>query len=176
MKVAVGSKNPVKIEAVKLAFERIWPEETWDVVGVEVKSGVSSQPMTDRESIRGAKNRARRAIKHLQSDFGVGLEGGLQKIGKHWFDCGWIVVFDKTGRNGIGSTAKIHTPPNMIKLILEGNELGIVNDIIFKTTNSKHGDGHFGLMTKNAITRSSGYRDGVIMALAPFIHPDLFEE
>lgn len=34
MKVAVGSKNPVKIEAVRLAFEQIWPQRQWQVVAI----------------------------------------------------------------------------------------------------------------------------------------------
>src|SRR3989344_4029632 len=121
MKVAVGSKNPVKIEAVKRAFEIIWPEKKWDVLGVEVSSGVSNQPMSDLESIKGATTRAKRAIKALKADFGVGLEGGLQKIKKDWFDCGWIVVINK-----------------------------------------------------NAITRTTAYRDGVIAALSYFLHTHLF--
>ncbi len=58
LKVAVGSMNPVKIEAVKLAFKKVFPKKQLEIVGVEVDSGVSVQPMNDRESIKGAKNRA----------------------------------------------------------------------------------------------------------------------
>lgn len=55
MKVAVGSLNPVKIEGTRAAFEALWPEEQWDVEGVNVNSGVSDQPMSDGESIKGAR-------------------------------------------------------------------------------------------------------------------------
>ncbi len=176
MYVAVGSLNPVKIEAVRLAFLALWPDETWRVEGVNVPSGVSDQPMSDEESIRGARTRATRALKAFSADFGVGLEGGLHQIGKRYFDCGWVAVCDREGREGMGSTARIPTPPRMIKMIKSGMELGAVNDIVFGTANSKQGDGHFGLMTKNVITRISGYRDGVVMALSRFVHPDLFED
>jgi inosine/xanthosine triphosphatase len=175
-KVAVGSTNPVKIEAVRRAFETIWPGESWEVVGVEVESGVSDQPMRDIESVQGARNRARRALRALDADWGVGLEGGLQEVAGKWFDCGWIVVIDQEGREGIGSTARIETPPKMMALIRQGMELGEVNDVVFGGHNTKQAEGHFGLMTNNAITRTAGYRDGVIMALARFIHPHLFEE
>ena len=58
----------------------------------------------------------------------------------------------------------------------KGAELGHVDDMVFITRNSKQGDGHFGLMTKNALTRTSAYRDGVISALVRFINPQLFEK
>jgi len=53
-------------------------------------------------------------------------------------------------------------------------ELGVANDVVFGSTNSKQGEGHFGLMTKNVITRSDGYMQGVVMALSRFVHPHLF--
>ncbi|HET7059911.1 MAG TPA: inosine/xanthosine triphosphatase [Candidatus Saccharimonadales bacterium] len=173
MKVAVGSKNPVKIESVRLAFKALWPDKKWQVEGVGVASDVSDQPMSDEESIKGAHNRAQKALEKLGADYGVGLEGGLQKTGEHWLDCGWVVVVDKDGNEGIGSTVKMIVPKKMMNLIRAGKELGEACDIVFKETNSKHGDGHFGLMTKNQITRTSGYKDGVIAALSYFVHPNL---
>lgn len=173
MKVAVGSKNRVKIKSVKLAFEALWPDKKWQVEGVDVDSGVPDQPMSDEESIRGAHNRARKALKELRADYGVGLEGGLQKTGDHWLDCGWIVVLDNNGNEGIGSTVKMVVPGKMMKLIHEGQELGVACDIIFDVEDARQGAGHFGLMTKNQITRTSGYKDGVIAALSYFVHPNL---
>ncbi|MGH7203614.1 MAG: DUF84 family protein [Candidatus Levyibacteriota bacterium] len=51
--VAVGSENPVKIAAVKEAFEKVFPEQQFQIKGVAVQSGVSDQPMNDEESIKG---------------------------------------------------------------------------------------------------------------------------
>jgi non-canonical (house-cleaning) NTP pyrophosphatase len=99
----------------------------------------------------------------------------LQPIGDQWFDCGWIVIIDQEGVKGIGSTARIITPPKMMQRIHQGIELGHVVDEFFHTQNAKQSDGHFGLMTNNAITRTSGYVDGVIMALVRFLQPQLFE-
>lgn len=174
MKIAVGSKNPVKIAAVKQAFEKVFPEKQWDVEGIDVASGVSDQPMSDVESITGARNRAEKSRDALAADYGVGLEGGLQQIGDAWFDCGWIVILDKSGIEGIGSSVRMHTPDKMIAMVHEGMELGHINDKLFGIENSKQGDGHFGLMTKNAITRTSGYTEAVIAALARFIRPEVF--
>lgn len=174
MKVAVGSKNPVKIEAVRLAFAAIWPEEEWTVEGIEVSSGVSDQPMSDAEAIEGARNRARHALEKTNADYGVGLEGGLHQIGEQHFDCGWVAVRDKKGNEGIGSTVRVATPPRIVEMIMQGIELGTASDIAFKRNNIKQQEGFFGMMTKNVITRTDGYRDGVIVALSRFIHPHLF--
>ena len=76
MKVAIGSKNPVKIEAVKEAFGKVWPDQDFEFIGIEVPSGVPDQPMSDEESIKGATTRANNALDRLNADFGIGLEGG----------------------------------------------------------------------------------------------------
>src|SRR5258708_40205244 len=132
MLVAVGSKNPVKVQAVKAAFEKVFPEKKWDVVGIEVESEVSAQPMSDEESVRGARNRAQKALKKMKADFGVGIEGGLQKIEEYWFTRGWMVIVNQKGDEGVGSSVSIRVTDRMMELIHQGKELGEVNDIIFK--------------------------------------------
>ena len=175
-KVAVGSKNPVKINAVKLAFGKVWPDEKFEFIGIDVDSGVASQPMSTAESIKGARNRAIRSQEKLKTDFGVGLEGGLHEIEGEWFDAGWMVVVDRDLNEGIGSTIHLHTPKKAMELIHSGKELGEVTDILFGQNNSKQGNGQFGNMTNNNITRTSGYIDGVIAALARFLQPHLYED
>lgn len=174
MKVAVGSENPVKINAVKHAFSVVWPKKKFEVIGISVKSGVTDQPMSDEEGIKGATNRAKKALKELKADYGVGLEGGMHKIGKKWFDSGWIVIIDKKGRVGIGSSARIETAPAIVKLVKKGVELGAADDKIFKKKHSKQKEGHFGLMTNGIITRKDGYMHGIVFALSRFLHPELF--
>ena len=142
MKIAVGSKNPVKIACVKEAFEKVFPDIAWEVEGVDVASGVPDQPMSDVESITGARNRAQGARDALGADYGVGLEGGLQEIENNWFDSGWIVIVDAAGNEGMGSTIRMLTPEKMMEMIKGGMELGHVNDKLFGVENSKHGDGH----------------------------------
>src|SRR4051794_36567299 len=107
MLVAVGSLNPVKMSSANLAFERTWPDEAWFLKGCAVESGVSPQPLTDAETIEGARNRAAAALDHLEGDYGVGIEGGLQQVVGTWFAGVWAVVLDKRGREGIGAALKI---------------------------------------------------------------------
>lgn len=176
MKVAVGSTNPVKINATKQAFAKVWPNKKWEVVGIEVLSGVSNQPMSDIESIKGATNRAKGAIKAAKADFGVGLEGGIHKTNGKWFDTGWAVVVDKNGMEGIGTSIRMQSPPAMMKYVKKGMELGDVDDLLFGKKNTKHKQGHFGLMSKGVLLREEAYQHGVISALVRFLHPKLFEK
>ncbi len=176
MNVAVGSKNPAKLKAVKLAFKKVFLDAKIHIFGVSITSVVSNQPMSDEESIIGATHRAKQSIAKMNADYGVGLEGGLHTIAGRWFDSGWCVIVDRDGHEGIGDSIKMQTPIKLMNHIFAGKELGQANDIVFQTSNSKQKYGHFGLMTKNAITRTGGYRDAVIAALSRFIHPSLFEK
>jgi len=176
VKVAVGSTNPVKINATKQAFYKVWPTKAWEVVGVEVSSGVSNQPMSDEESQKGATNRAKAAIKALKADFGVGLEGGIHKTSGLWFDTGWVVVIDKKGTIGIGTSIRMQSPPEMMKYVKKGMELGEIDDMIFGKKNTKHKQGHFGLMSKGVLLREEAYQHGVISALVRFLQPKLFDK
>ncbi len=99
MKVIVGSKNPVKVGAVREAFWQYYPE--CEVLGVEVDSGIAEQPMSEEETVQGATNRARAALKQ-GGDYGVGLEGGVTEIEGVLFECAWCVVVDKKGKVGVG--------------------------------------------------------------------------
>lgn len=175
MKVAVGSANPVKVDATRLAFEQVWPDETWEVEGVKVDSGVSDQPMSDAESIKGATNRAKAALAATGADYGAGLEGGLENVDGNWLECGVVVIVDAKGRRGIGSTCRMEMPPGMLADIQAGEELGDVADRWFDRHNLKHKEGFFGMMTDGAIDRTAAYKDGIIFALTRFIRPELFD-
>ena len=77
--VAVGSNNPVKIQAVKAAFEMMFQSASIEISPVNVPSGVSDQPFGDDETKLGARNRAQSAHAAANAcDFAVGLEGGLE--------------------------------------------------------------------------------------------------
>ena len=83
--VAVGSQNPVKVNSVKDAFVKNFPEAAEvEVYGYNVASGVPDQPWGEQETRQGALNRAENCLgahclAHGGSmpDFAVGLEGGV---------------------------------------------------------------------------------------------------
>jgi inosine/xanthosine triphosphatase len=169
--VAIGSRNPLKLKTTELAFTRFRPNIKWVFQGSDVSSEVSSQPMSDDEALVGARNRACQAMDALNSDFGVGLEGGLQRIGGDWFNSGWVVVKHRTGAEGIGTTLRIMVPDYIMTYIHMGHELGTACDLVFRKSNSKQTQGYFGVMTNGLITRTSVFSDAIVAALSVFIHP-----
>jgi non-canonical (house-cleaning) NTP pyrophosphatase len=67
-------------------------------------------------------------------------------------------------------------PPVIYQALKNGEELGHVMDRMFSTDNVKQRQGAIGLLTNDLATRESVYRQAIILAMAPFIHPDLYCE
>lgn len=80
--VAVGSKNPVKVNSVHAAFSLAFPTCFVDCVPYDVPSGVPDQPWGEVETRQGALARAQachaahEAARGTPADYAVGLEGG----------------------------------------------------------------------------------------------------
>ena len=55
MKIAVASRNPVKLEASRVAFERVFADSDLTVVAVDTTSGVPDQPMSDEQYLAGSR-------------------------------------------------------------------------------------------------------------------------
>eukprot|EP01116_Phalansterium_solitarium_P009780 TRINITY_DN24087_c0_g1_i1.p2 TRINITY_DN24087_c0_g1~~TRINITY_DN24087_c0_g1_i1.p2 ORF type:complete len:187 (-),score=67.82 TRINITY_DN24087_c0_g1_i1:219-779(-) len=173
--VIIASTNPVKVNCVRQGFEQAFPGRQFSFEGVSAPSGVPDQPMSDEETFRGALNRATN-VKALrpQATFWVGVEGGLSvhEDGEmHVF--AWIVVLSND-RSGKARTSAFVLPAKVAELIRQGYELGVADDIVFKSQNSKQAGGSVGFLTNNVVTRTSYYEQAVILALIPFLHEDLY--
>ncbi len=172
--VAVASNNPVKIQAVLDGFRFIFPKEEWKTVSVEVSSGVSHQPMTDAETLTGAMNRARNTQKTFpDADFWAGIEGGVEDLDGEMFAFAWVAVISQS-LAGHARSGSFMLPPSVARLVREGKELGIADDIIFGRENSKQKNGAIGLLTDDAIDRKALYQHAVVLALVPFKNPRLY--
>mgnify|MGYP001570346227 CR=1 FL=1 len=174
-KIVVASKNPVKISAALAAFRKIFPSEIFEAEGVSVPSGVSDQPKSDRETFEGAKNRATNAsVAHPTADFWVGMEGGVEEGSGTMGSFAWMVVKAKSGAFGKGRTSTFFLPPRVAELIKQGKELGEADDIVFGGTNTKQKNGAVGLLTGDAVTRTSYYTEALILSLIPFKNEHLY--
>lgn len=151
----------------------LWPAGDWRIEGCDIPSGVPDQPMSDREARRGAWTRANRAAELLKGDFGIGLEGGLQQIDGRWYNSGWVVALRNDGLEGTSTTLRMMVPPRVMRVVLEGHELGEACDRVFRASNTKQRSGLFGVMSNNAIDRTGAFTDAVIAALSVFLHPGL---
>ena len=171
MKIIVASHNPVKTAATKAAFAAMQPEETPDVEGVAVDSGVSEQPLSDAETRQGARNRAAAAsIAQPDADYWVGLEGGIEIIENQLMAFAWIAIQNRAGKVSDARSVTLPLPAEVRRLIESGMELGDANDKVFATQNSKQSGGAYGLLTDGLHTRESVYTQTAIMALLPFVN------
>ncbi len=171
-RIAVGSLNPVKVAAVGDMVGRVWPGA--GVRGIDVPSGVRVMPMSDDETLAGARNRATAAREALDADLGFGLEGGVQETTEGLFLTGWVVAADRHGRCGIGGAARIPLPDHIARRVLAGEELGPVMDDVLGDHNIKQKGGAVGALTAGLVLRQDTFRIGVAYALAPFITPELY--
>lgn len=150
MKVAVGSKNPAKISAVEEAFK----EFPYEIIAVDAESGVSDQPMSDEETIKGAINRAIQAAEQGSADIGIGLEGGVQQTPFGLMLCNWGALAVKGMEPIIAGGARIPLPMEIAQRLLAGEELGPVMDDYAKKQNVRKNEGAVGILTNGQINRS----------------------
>ena len=173
-KIIVASRNPVKVKAVQLGFEKMFPAIEWSVEGIAVPSEVSDQPMSNEETLKGANNRTTNAQKAKpDAQFWVGIEGGIEILGEEMNAFAWIVIKNKTG-TGKAKTGTFFLPPAVAQLVKEGKELGEADDLVFGQSNSKQVGGAVGLLTGNIMDRTQLYVDGVVLALIPFKNTALY--
>lgn len=169
LKVIVASKNPVKIEATQAGFQRMFKNESFVFEGVSVPSGVRDQPMSSKETLEGAQNRAKNAKNQYPSaDYWVGIEGGIHddEFGMQAF--AWIVILSKE-KSSQAQTAVFYVPEPIAKMVREGVELGEADDKYFGRSNSKQKDGAVGILTNGEIDRKAYYEHAMVMALIAFI-------
>ncbi|WP_339606163.1 inosine/xanthosine triphosphatase [uncultured Roseivirga sp.] len=173
--VVIASQNPVKIKCTELAFTEVFKNESIAFTGISVPSNVSDQPMTDSETLEGARNRAKNAkLANSKADYWVGIEGGIAETEEgEMLAFAWISIISKH-RKGEARTATFTLPPKISELIHQGIELGVADDMVFKRSNSKQCNGAVGILTHGLIDRAEYYRPAIILALIPFINPQLY--
>lgn len=90
LRIAVGSTNPAKIQAVTYAIQRCivpsWEPDQIQIESFNVESGVPSQPFGNQQTIDGAKSRAKAAYDafiirfQVRPHLAIAMEGGLEWV------------------------------------------------------------------------------------------------
>ncbi|OYX43751.1 hypothetical protein B7Y94_00855 [Candidatus Saccharibacteria bacterium 32-49-12] len=174
-KVAVGSQNRAKLSAIEQVFGKVF--EGVEINGYDVESGVSAQPMTDEESIEGAKNRATAAIDQDENaDYGVGLEGNVAVVADRMFLHGWVAVVDRSGTVGLGHSGGLELPDSIRQQLESGKELGpVLQEMLGDEDNEiRHSAGTNGVLSGELYTRVDEFVHAASCALAKFIKPELY--
>ncbi|MEZ4717356.1 MAG: DUF84 family protein [Caldilineaceae bacterium] len=166
--IAVGSTNPVKLNAARNVVTRVWAGA--EVQAVDVPSGVAAQPLRDQDAITGAQSgaggpgragrglrrghrgqRGRLAAGHVRHRLGRG--GGSPRRSRH-----------RCGR----ALPPAGTPGRPRR---SGAELGALMDEIVNEDNTKQRQGAVGIFTGGLVDRTQALELAVIFALTRFVAP-----
>jgi non-canonical (house-cleaning) NTP pyrophosphatase len=165
----------VRIAAVDDRFlkARITPIDAGDIG--------PAMPMTERETIDGARRRAMSIIGRTPRDtdvtgcIAVGVEGGLDPLAgddEHYALKSWAAATD--GRDvGYGCGGSILMPDHIVRAVLAGCELGDVIDDLAGTS-VRGTRGAWGVLTRDLVGRRDSFTTAIIAALAPFYNTALY--
>jgi inosine/xanthosine triphosphatase len=175
MKIIVASTNPVKINAIKEAYEAMFPDVPCTVEGQNPHVALPDQPIGSDETRNAAIARIKAIqAEHPKADFWAAIEGGVEMNHKNMDCSAWIVIADKEGHWGEARTATFTLPEAVSDLIMSGMELGHANDKVFGMTNSKQNLGMTGTVTHGVMNRTQYYVHAAILALVPFKNKDIY--
>jgi non-canonical (house-cleaning) NTP pyrophosphatase len=204
--VAVGSTRRPKVNAVSEALAAIRTVSEFlpqfEIVGVEVDSGVSHTPLSREDLMAGARQRSEALIKMARAQdkrwrYFVGLEGGFDVIqgldvipsldvmpeldvvseaGNRWvFLESWAYVTDGEGRGSFGQSGAVLVPEALAKTVVDDDvELSQAIDAFAGGHNIRDAEGAWGILTRNLTTRQDSFRTAVINAFAPFFNRELY--
>ena len=173
MIINIGSKNLIKVEAVKEILEDYGHLRAAEIIVTESSSEVSNQPKSLEETIKGAMNRAKNSFNNCNYSFGI--ESGLMAVPHTktgYMDVCVCAIFDGKEYH-LGLSSAWEAPKKVANYMLkEGLDM---NDAAYKaglTKNPKIGsaEGLVGIMTKGRLTRKEYTKEAIRTAL---IHIDV---
>ena len=185
--VAVGSTRKPKLRAVSEALNafapKLIPDGDFEVVGLEVDSGVSPTPTSCEELMHGARQRAETLVRlareaHKPWRYFVGLEGGLEVLqddrSRRVFLESWAYVSDGA-RGFYGRSGGIEVPEELAHEVLErGFELSDAIDRVAGAVGIRDGQGAWGVLSADLIQRDESFRVAVTTAFAPFYNAKMY--
>ncbi|MGG4488665.1 DUF84 family protein [Metabacillus idriensis] len=151
MKIAIGTLNPAKVNAVKAS---LFNYEQMTFQSLKVPSGVSDQPFSDEETIQGAVNRAENAREMELAALGIGLEGGLIETIQGFYLCNWGALTGTGFVPIIAGGARILLPEDVGRKVKSGVELGIVMDEYANQFHVSQNEGAIGIFTNGLVNRT----------------------
>jgi inosine/xanthosine triphosphatase len=187
IQIAVGSARRPKLAAVQEAIRDfgavLAPGLEFEVIGVEVESGVGHTPANRKELMRGARQRAEALVSLAREKaeswrYFVGLEGGLDVIEEEGERRvlleSWAYVSD--GREGhYGRSGGVEIPDALAREVLEnGVELSVAIDHFAGSVGIRDAQGAWGVLSGGLISRTEAFRVAVVAAFAPFYNGKMY--
>lgn len=172
MIINIGSKNKVKINALKETVKNYDFLSKANINPIECDSEVHNQPKSLKETINGAKNRAKNAFK--ECDLSVGIEDGIFKVPyskSGYMNITACAIFDGK-KFHLGLSSAFEYPTKVTKMVFEkGLDINEAFNKAGLTKNPKLGscEGAIGILTKGRYKRKDYTKQSIINAL---IHLD----
>lgn len=167
MKFIVGSLNPVKIAAVRELVPEFPCLQGIDIEGVGAESGVSKQPLSLADIMRGARNRATVAWAMHDDVCGIGTESGIIQV-PH---AGWIdvtgCIMMASNRSWSGLSWGFQVPADIMQHVFNGLDLSEAAKAAGYTGKDKLGssEGIIGVLTKGRVPRIEQLKSALRQAL-----------
>jgi inosine/xanthosine triphosphatase len=171
--VHVGSTNPVKLDAVREVFAESGRFGAFNLVSRNVATGVSDQPKSLDETLRGAITRARNAFGDCE--LSVGIEDGLFAVPhtqSGYMNVCACAIFDGR-REHLGLASAFEYPLEVVRLVIdEGLDVTQAFVEAGLSNNAKLGaaEGAIGVLTDGRLTRRAYAKQAVVMALIHLPH------
>ncbi|WP_409302244.1 DUF84 family protein [Peribacillus sp. SCS-155] len=162
-RIAIGSTNPAKVQAVTESYGK-----DAEIITLDVESGVSSQPFSDEETIEGALNRAKICLMQSDAEIGLGLEGGVVQTQFGLFLCNWGALVARDGTSFIAGGARIRLPDEIAEKLSQGTELGPIMDEYTNKRNIRQKEGAIGIFTNQQVTRSEMFKHIMQMLIGQY--------
>jgi len=191
VKILIASGSIAKINAVKLGMKEILQLTDSDIVVesiLNLDSGVSDQPMSDAETIAGARNRlvqiTSQMMKEKNAEFAISIEGGLEtnqhdSQQSYLQSFAWVCLKHRDSEDFVSETrSSTFVLPDIVskKIMEDKEELGVAQDEYFSQFNredlgiGKGEAGTIGPLTFGVVSRSQYYAPAVTFAFIPFLH------
>jgi inosine/xanthosine triphosphatase len=187
IQIAVGSTRRPKLAAVSEAIRDfgslLAPGGEFEVIGVDVDSGVGHTPANRSELMQGARQRAEALVRLATENsekwrYFVGLEGGLDVIeeqgGRSALLESWAYVSD--GHSGhYGRSGGVEIPEALAHEVLDhGVELSAAIDQFTGAVGIRDAQGAWGVLSSGLISRTEAFRVAVVAAFAPFYNAKMY--
>lgn len=123
-KILLGTTSQSKLDIVKSILH-----SDYEIVPVDVESGITDQPLDQNTTVEGAVNRAKNAVGSSGSlqeyEFSIGLEGGLEKINNLYYLVCVVALVDPKGDIYMGISNKLPLPKEVSGRIEKGEQFGV---------------------------------------------------
>lgn len=171
MKVLIGTRNSVKVEACQAAFDTYF--EDVEVITVDVSSEVGEMPLNDEISL-GVRNRIKNlkayALENnIDADYYVAAESGIQDYFDEWMITAVAGIEDNSDFKSYSTSPSYPVPRELVDEIIHDG-LGPVMDRIFADDDSGHHKGGIGFLTHGKIRRYNLIHESFMMAIIRVIN------